>query len=67
MNKGNTGKCLLEEDINGCVYFDKEHQDCKGNIRECGMYDKYAENPRNAYVRKPRWYEKYYKKNSFIR
>ena len=67
MNKDFIGKCLLEEDINRCAYYDKERQNCKGNIRECGMYDKYADNPINRYVRKPRWYEKYYKKDSFIR
>lgn len=58
--------CLLAEDINVCPHYDSIHHECKDNVRECGMFNKYYMNPRSKYVRKPRWYEKYYNNGSFI-
>ena len=52
--------CLLEKDINSCPYYDIASRMCKDNDVKCGMFNKYYINPKNPYVRKPRWYEKYY-------
>ena len=58
---------LLEEDINKCVHYDCAKHECKDNNRECGMYNKASLfRPKYTYVRKPRWYEKYYKKDRFV-
>ena len=59
-------KCLLNEDINRCAHYNYENQECKDGVRECGMFNKNYMNPKSPYIRKPRWYEKYYKKGSFI-
>lgn len=58
--------CLLEEDINSCIHYNRDSHECMDDIRECGMFDKNNSNSVNPYIRKPRWYEKYYKKDSFI-
>lgn len=55
--------CILEEDINKCPNWDKHKKACLINNTVCGMYDK---NPKGYYKREPRWYEKYYSKDSFI-
>lgn len=59
--------CFLEGDINTCPHYDRVNCMCRDNVRECGMFNKNYMNPKNEYVRKPRWYEKYYRANSFIR
>ena len=58
--------CLLEEDINRCSHYDSVKHECKDHIKECGMYNKNFVYTKNSYVRKQRWYEKYYRKDSFI-
>lgn len=59
--------CLLEEDINTCSRYDREKGFCKDDFRACGMYNKASIVPsKNVYVRKPRWYEKYYKNKQTI-
>lgn len=59
--------CLLAEDINVCTHYDSIHHECKDMVRECGMFNKHCMNSNSKYIRKPRWYEKYYNRNSFIR
>lgn len=60
--------CLLEEDVNRCPHYDYDKHECRDSIKECGMYNKPSiVKSKNTYIRKPRWYEKYYNKNSFIR
>lgn len=58
--------CFLAEDINSCSHYDWDRHECKDRIRECGMYNKNYMNPKTQYIRKARWYEKYYKKGSFV-
>ena len=59
--------CLLAEDINTCPHYDNIHHECKDMVRECGMFNKYYMKPKNKYIRKSRWYEKYYSKGSFVK
>lgn len=64
MNKDST--CLLDSEINTCIHYDVDTCMCKDEKRECGMFNKHYRNPKSKYVRKPRWYEKYYRKDSFV-
>ena len=60
MNK--ESNCLLAEDINNCSKYDKERGICRDDFRACGMYNKASKvSSKYTYIRKPRWYEKYYK------
>ena len=54
-------KCALPPEINNCHYFTGK-DDCLAPHDNCGMLDKHpdATEP-TGYVRKERWYEKYYK------
>ena len=55
-------KCVLSPDINKCPDYDgKGH--CLGKTDGCGMLRLVGEKQvaKNEYVRKPRWFEKYYK------
>lgn len=60
------GSCVLDKDINKCLHYDASRKACKDSIVECGMFDKNSIFINKHYVRKPRWYEKYYKPDSFI-
>ena len=52
-------KCDLDKDINECPFFVRDTEECKSN-NKCS-YQGNAEQS-TKYVRKERWYEKYYKK-----
>lgn len=53
-------KCGLDEDINKCKFYDKENRDCH-NPNKCSYQEvNNISNP--GYIRKERWYEKYYKR-----
>lgn len=54
-------KCTLSPEINKCEYFDSENGICKREIK-CSMWEDGEETKQSAYIRKERWYEKYYKK-----
>ncbi|GEM_PF-673020 len=58
-----TGYCLMPADINKCKFFLSDQQECAASDDKCGMFQP-MEPVRQArpaeYVRKPRWYEKYY-------
>lgn len=56
----------MAEDINSCSHFDKQNHRCKDNVEGCGMFNNYYLSPTSKYVRKPRWYEKYYKTDNSI-
>jgi hypothetical protein len=53
--------CILSAEINRCQYF-KGDKYCIAPNNSCGML--MIENntkPKDKYIRKPRWYEQYYK------
>lgn len=54
-------KCGLLENANKCEFYNKENKTCL-NSEKCSYQDFDADsiNP-NRYIRKERWYEKYYK------
>lgn len=54
--------CTLDADINKCVYF-KNGKYCEAEETNCGMIGKDEEQPKQKYVRQPRWYEPYYRKD----
>ena len=64
MNRDYT--CLLEAEINACPHYDIDTNMCRDKVKDCGMFNKHYMKPVNKYVRKPRWYEKYYRKDSFV-
>ncbi len=53
-------KCSLAEDINNCPFCDKRTVSCNNEKHCTYQYEEHKE--KNPYVRKERWYEKYYKK-----
>lgn len=55
--------CLLPKENNKCRFFDKEKMECHNKVVGCGFQKIEKINDKNAsgYVRKERWYEKYYK------
>lgn len=54
--------CLLPEDINNCPFFNKEKMECTNTDTKCTFRKESDENiVNNQYIRKERWYEKYYK------
>ena len=54
-------KCTLQHDINNCPFFVSETEECKRN-EKCSFQEQKEANKPNAYVRKERWYEEYYKR-----
>lgn len=52
--------CTLSKELNNCPYFDGT-QHCKSPETSCGMLR--IQEADKKYVRKERWYEKYYKSN----
>lgn len=53
--------CTLEEDINRCAQYDRENGICRTNNTKCAFCKENVSDSPSGYVRKPRWYEKYYK------
>ena len=51
--------CTLDRDINNCPYYDPETSSCKKED-PCNFGEK-KDGKASTYVRKKRWYEKYYK------
>lgn len=51
-------KCTLEKDINKCPHYNPETEEC--NRQEPCSFGQTREQP--TFVRKERWYEKYYDK-----
>lgn len=55
-------KCLLDKNINKCPYFLLAEEECISKTR-CSYQEKIDSGTDCGYVRKERWYEKYYKKS----
>ena len=55
-------KCYLDKDINKCPYFLQKEQECISKSK-CSFQEKIDPKIDCGYVRKERWYEKYYKKS----
>lgn len=54
--------CTLPADINQCKYFVPDGEGaCSRNSAKCTFFQYKENNGSKGYVRKPRWYEKYYK------
>lgn len=55
--------CTLDYEINKCPYFNKNDFSCN-NEKSCSYknVDLNRDKRQNTYIRKERWYEKYYKK-----
>ena len=58
MTKKTERICTLSKNLNNCPHFDGE-QHCTSPATTCGMLRIQEEEAK--YVRKDRWYEKYYK------
>lgn len=57
-------RCMLSKDINNCPFYNSEEALCTNENSSCSFRvtdDKGQSIIKNHYVRKPRWYEKYYK------
>lgn len=52
--------CTLDANINTCPFYDKEKLICK-NSSPCSFGKNEEDISNNQYVRKERWYEKYYR------
>ena len=60
-------RCELSEDINNCPFCNKEKMECLNDKTKCAFHtEENIDVANNQYVRKERWYEKYYKTSSFI-
>lgn len=55
-------KCSLDKDINKCPYFLQAEEECISKTK-CSFKEKIDPKTGNEYIRKERWYEKYYKKS----
>ena len=58
-------KCNLPEDINKCPFYHKEDKSCKNDKdNKCSFLIRESNKPEAGagYVRKPRWYEEYYRR-----
>lgn len=53
-------KCYLDKDINKCPYFLPAEEECISKSK-CSFQEKIDFKIDCGYVRKERWYEKYYK------
>ena len=55
-------RCELSEDINNCPCCNKEKMECLNTKTMCAFRaEENIDIENNQYVRKERWYEKYYK------
>lgn len=59
--------CLLSKEINDCPFCDKEKMKCNNELTQCAFQRKEVQDNGTKYVRKERWYEKYYKNSKPIR
>lgn len=57
-------KCALPKELNTCIYLSDNSECLKKPPNPCGMLEK-PPVPKNTYVRKERWYEKYYKGSKY--
>ena len=55
-------KCFLDKDINKCPYFLQAEEECISKTK-CSYQEQIEPNSEYRYLRKERWYEKYYKKS----
>lgn len=53
-------KCALQKELNKCIYLSDNSECIKPQPNPCGMLEKPPVR-KNTYIRKERWYEKYYK------
>ena len=51
-------KCTLPVEVNECPFYSKKNAECK-NIKKCTFQEDDTQIT-GKYVRKERWYEKYY-------
>ena len=52
--------CTLDRNLNNCPHFDGNNH-CTNPETKCGML-RIQDNTKKNYIRKERWYEKYYKR-----
>lgn len=58
-------KCTMDKDINTCPFVSEDKAYCNHPNPMCSFVEKPEVEPKivtNPYVRKERWYEKYYRK-----
>lgn len=55
-------KCLLDKDINKCPYFLLTEEECISKTK-CSYQEKIDPETDCGYIRKERWYEKYYRRS----
>ena len=53
--------CTLDSEVNTCPFFEKDGSICTNRDRGCGF--RQTDQTEGSYVRKERWYEKYYRKD----
>lgn len=53
-------KCTLSIEVNNCPFCDRNKMECS-NEKSCAFQVDENIPTKNKYVRKERWYEKYYK------
>lgn len=59
--------CTLAKDINSCQYYDANSELCS-NTNTCSFqYTLDIDQSQTKYVRKKRWYEKYYERGRRVR
>jgi hypothetical protein len=58
------GICGLAPDINQCPNYNVDTGSCASNNNVCGFFRELVEKKeeKTEYKRKPRWYERYYKR-----
>ena len=54
-------KCNLAEDINQCPFYHREDKKCSKDGK-CSFQLVEEKKSTNSYIRKERWYEKYYRR-----
>lgn len=61
-------RCELSEDINNCPFYNKEKTECLNTKTKCTFRtEENIDVINNQYVRKERWYEKYYKSSRSVK
>lgn len=54
--------CKFNTAYNKCEYLNRDNDGCLAEKSECSFrWEDVKDPPKQPYVRKPRWYEKYYK------
>lgn len=54
-------KCSLKKDVNNCPFYLVDTLGCE-NSKKCSFQENEEQEVKREFVRKPRWYERYYKK-----